>query len=224
MRVRLKYTKGLNCRFLSHLDLVRTFIRAFRRCGIPTAYTEGFNPQPRLSFAAPLSVGVISEGEHLDLTLAERLEVKELIPLLNKSLPEGIQILDGIEISQGEESLMAIVSAGLYNIYIEEELEEVKKEVDKINSQDMIISVKETKKGLRERDIKPLIYHLELKKSNENGQWWLEMLLALGSKGSLRPEEVLKFMGLSVSYIIRKGMFIKEGEKLLTPFEFAERR
>ncbi|MGL5085822.1 MAG: TIGR03936 family radical SAM-associated protein, partial [Clostridium sp.] len=71
MRYVIKYTKGAGIKFISHLDLMRTIQRIIRRTDIPMKYSKGFNPHMALSIAQPLSVGVYSDGEYMDIVLAE---------------------------------------------------------------------------------------------------------------------------------------------------------
>ena len=225
MRVRLKYTKEANCRFLSHLDLVRTFIRSLRRARIPMAYTQGFNPQPRLAFAAPLSVGIASIGEYLDLSLEVRETIAVITASLNEVLPAGIQIIEGQEISEKQRSLMSVVNVGLYVIEIfSTEQGTIKERVSFILEAPQLTGIKRTKKGLVERDIKPYIYSLRIKEETEgktqNQLILLEMLLKIGSQGSVHPTEILAAMEIKgESCILRQELFIKQEEKLWTPFE-----
>ena len=224
MRVRLKYTKEATCRFLSHLDLVRTFIRSLRRARIPVAYTQGFNPQPRLAFAAPLSVGIASIGEYLDLSLEARETIAVISASLNESLPTGIKIIEGQEISEKQKSLMSVVNAALYTVkMLSAEQEIIKEQVSLILDASQLTGIKKTKKGLVKRDIKPYIYNLRIKEEaeveNQNQIILLEMLLKIGSQGSVHPAEVMVAMGITgESSICRQELFIKEEEKLWTPF------
>ena len=68
-RLRVKFGRGRKLKYISHLDLMRLWERGLRRAGVPVAYSEGFNPRPRLSFASPLAVGTTSESELLDILL-----------------------------------------------------------------------------------------------------------------------------------------------------------
>ena len=74
----IKFTKGADIKFIGHLDLMRTIQRIIKRSGLPVEYSKGFNPNMALSIAQPLSVGVYSDGEYLDLVLTESLGVGEV--------------------------------------------------------------------------------------------------------------------------------------------------
>lgn len=76
--IRLKFTKGSEVKYISHLDLMRVFQRALRRASIPISYSSGFNPHQEISFAAPLSLGVTSNAEYVDLKLTEPMDVREI--------------------------------------------------------------------------------------------------------------------------------------------------
>ena len=83
MRYVIKFTKGDNIKFIGHLDLMRTIQRIIKRSGLPVEYSKGFNPHMSLSIAQPLSVGVYSDGEYLDLVLTEELSCEDVINKLN---------------------------------------------------------------------------------------------------------------------------------------------
>ena len=76
MRLVVKYTKGEKVKYISHLDFMRLVQRALRRAEIPVAYSKGFNPHPRLSFASALAVGTTSDGEYLDIILEKEMDPK----------------------------------------------------------------------------------------------------------------------------------------------------
>ncbi len=92
MADRLLFSKMDRARYISHLDLMRTFQRAFFRAGIPIRHTEGFNPHPFVSIALPLSVGFSSQCEILEFELLEGTCREEVPDRLNAALPEGIVV------------------------------------------------------------------------------------------------------------------------------------
>lgn len=95
--VRMLFSKTGRARFISHLDLNRTMIRAVRRAGIPLWYTEGFNRHPYITFAAPLSLGYEGLSEAMDLRLESEMPWNELIVRLNGVMPEGLRVYDAFE-------------------------------------------------------------------------------------------------------------------------------
>lgn len=93
INLRIKFKKVGGLQYISHLDLVRTMHKVIVRAGLPLWYTEGFNPKPKMVFAAPLSIGTESVSEFLDIRLTERIPTEEAIERLNKNMAGEIQAL-----------------------------------------------------------------------------------------------------------------------------------
>lgn len=96
-RIRLRYTKRGRLRFTSHRDFQRAFERALRRAEVPMAYSAGFTPHPKVSYANAAPTGVGSEAEFLEIALAEARDPEELRALLDESLPAGLDVTDAVE-------------------------------------------------------------------------------------------------------------------------------
>ncbi|WP_330317864.1 TIGR03936 family radical SAM-associated protein [Streptomyces platensis] len=96
-RIRLRYTKRGRLRFTSHRDFQRAFERALRRAEVPMAYSAGFTPHPKVSYANAAPTGTGSEAEYLEIQLAERRDPDKLRELLNESLPDGLDVIDAVE-------------------------------------------------------------------------------------------------------------------------------
>ena len=94
INLRVKFKKVGSLQYISHLDLVRTMNKIVVRSRLPLWYTEGFNPKPKLVFAAPLSIGTESVTELLDIRLTERIDPALAIEALNKNLTDEMQVLD----------------------------------------------------------------------------------------------------------------------------------
>ena len=92
--VRLRFSKTGRLKYISHLDINRAMSRALKRAGIPLWYTEGFNPHPYMSFSLPLSLGVESLCESVDLRITGEITNKEIKDRLNSVLPEDLKIID----------------------------------------------------------------------------------------------------------------------------------
>lgn len=93
-RIRVKYTKGEEIRFISHRDLMRAFQRAVRRADLPIAYSQGFNPHMKISWGNALKVGQSSPGELAELQIDGWIKPAELMSRLNVHLPKGLEILE----------------------------------------------------------------------------------------------------------------------------------
>ncbi|WP_327269528.1 TIGR03936 family radical SAM-associated protein [Streptomyces sp. NBC_01218] len=96
-RIRLRYTKRGRLRFTSHRDFQRAFERALRRSEVPMAYSAGFTPHPKVSYANAAPTGTGSEAEFLEIALTEQRDPQVLRDLLNESLPDGLDITDAVE-------------------------------------------------------------------------------------------------------------------------------
>ena len=108
MILRIKFNKKNYLRYISHLDLMRLFQRSFNKANIPIKYSEGFNPHPKFSIGAPLSLGIESNEEYMDIDL-EYMAVDEFIERMNGVLPKDIQIISGKYLER-EESLNSIIA------------------------------------------------------------------------------------------------------------------
>jgi radical SAM-linked protein len=96
-RIRLRYTKRGRLRFTSHRDFQRAFERALRRAEVPMAYSAGFTPHPKVSYANAAPTGVGSEAEYLEIALAQSRDPQELRVLLDESLPAGLDVIEAVE-------------------------------------------------------------------------------------------------------------------------------
>jgi radical SAM-linked protein len=231
MNVRLKFRKGWEVKYISHLDLMRTFQRAIRRAEVPISYSSGFNPHQELSFGAPLSLGITSDAEYVDIKLAERISVDELINKLNSTLPEGIKVLKGMEIAENSKSAMSVVSHAYYRITMT--IEEIDgsvlgKSIEDFLKQDRILVMKEQpKKGfkLKEIDIRPMIVRMELTEAKEN-EYSIRCLLSSGSKANLKPELLMtafrEFTGYDLKRIRinREEIYAEKNGRLVDLLEY----
>ena len=96
-RLRVRYAKRGRLRFTSHRDFARAFERALRRAGVPMAYSAGFTPHPKVSYAGAAATGVASEAEYLEIALAERREPEQVRATLDAALPPGLDIVEVVE-------------------------------------------------------------------------------------------------------------------------------
>lgn len=122
-RLRLRYAKTGDVRFVGHLDEARFWERVFRRVGLPLAYSHGFNPQPRLQFAAALPVGVEGWDELLDLWLTARVEPENWRERIQASLPPGFTLNALDEVSLDLPAMQSVIQAAVYEVRWEVELE-----------------------------------------------------------------------------------------------------
>ena len=138
MRYLIKFTKESNIKFISHLDLMRTLQKIVRRADLPMEYSKGFNPHMAMSIAQPLSVGVYSQGEYMDLVLSDEVDEKEMIEKLNSKSASGIKFIQAKKIVnvEGEKKApqaMALIDACRYIIKVSyENTSNLEKEIENL--------------------------------------------------------------------------------------------
>jgi len=189
LKLRIKYAKTGVLRFIGHLDIMRLFQKAIRRAKLDVAYSKGFSPHQIISFAAPMPLGMTSEGEYFDGDFVTVTSTRDMMDRLNATMPDGVRVLDIVELEEGAKPSMSVVSASDYYIYKNEEcendlLKQLLANIDGFMAQKSIEIMKKTKSKEEISDIKPGIYKLEQK---DDG---IYMLLASGSVLNLKPELV----------------------------------
>ena len=120
MKVRVKFKKHGAIRFIGHLDVMRFFQKAIRRAELDIAYTAGYSPHQIMSFAAPLGVGLESNGEYMDIELNSATSSVDMIAKLNAASVPGIEIVSMKELPEGAGNAMASVAAAAYTIRFRE--------------------------------------------------------------------------------------------------------
>ena len=225
MKIRIEFSKLKGVRYISHLELMDTIRRAVRRAKLPGKYTQGYNPHLVLSLGQPLAVGMIGKGEFFDLDLKEKIDEKEIVKRLNKSLPKYIRIKEGRYVPEKVKSLQAIVDTAIYSIDFSYDKNKLDDEeiLDSLKSKNEIeIIRKRRNKEDRKLDLQPMIYDIEL---DDNSSVWY-FTVSTGSSGNVRPSELIRALNerfdlikeVPLVNVIREGMYVKQGEKLLKPF------
>lgn len=195
MKIRIKFRKYGVMKFIGHLDIMRYFQKAIRRAEIPIAYSTGFSPHQIMSFAAPLGVGLTSNGEYLDIVCNEPLSMngEQMKDALNAVMVEGIDIVSVRALAENAGNAMASVAAARYTVRFRSGYEPASDWVSQIDSfynQLTIPVIKKTKKSTKELDLKPAIYELFVKDSE--GTAALEMLVDASSAGNIKPALVVE--------------------------------
>ncbi|MEL4105990.1 TIGR03936 family radical SAM-associated protein [Oscillospiraceae bacterium WX1] len=185
-RVRLLFEKMGRSKYLSHLDLMRTFQRVFIRAGVPLRHTEGFNPHPYLSFALPLSVGVESVTELLDAELGCSEDLMALPMRLNHQMPEGIRVLEAYEPATKFAALAWVAVEGYLDYDAGIPAIEVLSSI--FASKELVIT-KKTKKGMAEVNIIPAIGDISFEDTGD-GRVLLRAVIA-AQNPSLNPEHLI---------------------------------
>ena len=189
MKVRIKFSKQGAMKFIGHLDVMRYFQKAIRRANIDIVFSEGFSPHMIMSFAAPLGLGLTSDGEYMDIEVRGELPSKEAVERLNQVMVDGIHIASYRQIPEQKSSkAMSLVAAADYTVQFRKQYEPAgwETKVTDFFAQESIIILKKTKKSENEVDIRPMIYQMSV---NNNVVF---LRLASGSTSNLKPELVME--------------------------------
>ncbi len=197
-RLRIRFCRREEIKFISHLDIMRLWQRALHRAGIPLAYSEGFSPHPRISLAAPLPVGVTSQAELMDILFTKWVSPHFFTTAVSRQLPPGMEILQVYPVTPTMPSLQSQVGYAEYKVEVETEKEQQAIE-SALNS---LLSVKhlpwhhQRDTGTRNYDLRALIDDLWLIDWH-SGYCAIGMRLRCDSGGSGRPEQVAAALGFA---------------------------
>ena len=193
-RLRITFSKGENLRYISHLDLTRTWERALRRAGIPVFYSKGYHPHPKMVFAAALPVGCTGAAEVMDIKLDQPVPPRRVMRGLAHRLPDGLTVIDTVPVYGRAPALPTLLHGADYEVVIEvqESIETAREACATLLARNTIPKTYRDK----EYDLRPLIDQLQVVKAK--GQYLLmQMQLAAGQRGTGRPIEVLDALGWS---------------------------
>ncbi|MDX3453094.1 TIGR03936 family radical SAM-associated protein [Streptomyces sp. ME02-8801-2C] len=159
-RIRLRYTKRGRLRFTSHRDFQRAFERALRRAEVPMAYSAGFTPHPKVSYANAAPTGTGSEAEYLEIALTEARDPERLRELLDESLPTGLDIVDAVEARTS--GLADRLTASVWELRLEGVApDEARRAVDTFNAAETVEVQRLAKNGMRTFDARSAVEGLE---------------------------------------------------------------
>jgi radical SAM-linked protein len=195
-RLRVRFCRGEELKFISHLDIIRLWLRAMRRAGIPLEYTEGFSPHPRISLAVPLSVGVTADNELMDISITKVVSPHWFIDTVNRQLPDGLEVLEATPIGPNVPSLQSQVRFTQYQVEVKtgKNEEEIKTELDRVLSLESLPWHHERDTGRKSYDLRNLIDDIWLVEMKPAG-CVLGMILRCDESGSGRPEQVALALG-----------------------------
>jgi radical SAM-linked protein len=190
-RLRLRYAKRGRLRFTSHRDFSRAFERAIVRARVPVAYSSGFNPHPRISYAGASPTGAASEAEYLEIGLAARVEPGDVLRALDEALPPGLDVLEVVESAGG--SLADLLEASLWRTTVPDlDPGAAADAVAVFLAADEVLVERMTKKGLRSFDCRAAVVSLTAASGTGPGGPCaiLELVLRHGTP-TVRPDDVL---------------------------------
>jgi radical SAM-linked protein len=217
-RLRLRYAKRGRLRFTSHRDFSRAFERAVFRARIPMAYSSGFNPHPRISYAGAAPTGSASEAEYLEIALAEELDPARAHADIDAALPPGLDVLEVVPSSGG--ALADRLEASWWRLTIDGvSVAEADAAVRALLATEEVVVERMTKKGLRTFDARAAITSIDLVEEPEGEPGdsrpgpaacaILDVVLRHGSP-SVRPDDVLAALhqasGLRVTAVLQQRL------------------
>lgn len=197
-RLRITFAREETIKYISHLDLARAWERALRRAGVPLAYSQGFNPRPKMAFAAALPVGYISSAEVVDVFLEKSLSPLDLAHRLSGVLPPGLRVISIEEVEPGLPALQSQVRAAEYRVRVpwERDRADLEARVAALLAAATLPRERVHKGQRRVYDLRPLVEALRVEAEGDDG-YRLWMRLSHGSEGTARPEDVLDALGLT---------------------------
>jgi radical SAM-linked protein len=193
-RLRVRYAKRGRLRFTSHRDFSRAFERAVFRARVPMAYSSGFNPHPRISYAGAAPTGSASEAEYLELALAEVVVPADVHSMLDEALPAGLDVLEVVESPGG--SLSDLLEGSRWRIDVTADAESTSDAVARFLASEEALVERMTKKGMRTFDARGAVLSLAVLPAAEGtggttGRTSLDVVQRHGTP-AVRPDDVLR--------------------------------
>ncbi|MCD8122302.1 MAG: TIGR03936 family radical SAM-associated protein [Clostridiales bacterium] len=203
MKIRIKFSKEGDMKFIGHLDIMRYFQKVMRLADVDIRYSEGFSPHQIMSFANPLGVGMESRGEYVDIEVRSTDSSQEMMRRMNAVMVDGMSILSYRRLPDQAANAMSIVAAADYRVrfrdgYEPENFDSFVEWIPSFLDLASIYMIKRSKKGEKEVDIRPLIEDLHLE-----GHEFV-MRLATGSAANLKPDIVMR------AYMKEQGLVLPD--------------
>jgi radical SAM family uncharacterized protein/radical SAM-linked protein len=231
-RFRIVFEKGSEMRFISHLDLMRTWERTLRRSGLPLAYTQGHHPHLKMSFGPPLPLGYRSRAEVFDLELTQPPAV-DLAERLNECLPEGLRVTGFRPILFKTPSLMSQLEGASYRVRFPRTFlaeaglspagfrRELETRAAELLAREHLLVRRTSEAQTREFDARPSIVSLEIRADEVQAE--LDAHLRFTVRAQVRPEELVALLIPSADArttdIERTGLWVSQGDRRLDPLE-----
>lgn len=213
-RLRITFSKDGPARFIGHLDLARTLERSLNRAMIPLAYTQGYNRQPRMQFAAALPLGFTSTCELADIWLLEEVDPAEAERRIILKMAPGLDVRQVIDVPLAEPPLQMLVAQAAYQVVF----------LDPVDGEALrheVVTFLADRSHMRERrgkvyDLRPLVLDLVVLPDDDGG-WCLKMDLSLLPGRTGRPDEVLEVLGVDpLSTRIQRTALVLADEPVAT--------
>lgn len=218
-RLHVRYAKRGRARFASHRDFSRAFERALRRAGVPMAYSSGFTPHPRISFANAAPTGAATEAEYLEIGLRERCDPDAVRAALAAAMPEGFAVVEVVDAAPG--GLAAALQASAWRIDVPDTREDdLARAVAAFLAADVVEVERMTRNGLRVFDARAAVLRLAVSGAG------LDLVLVHGTP-LVRPDDVMRalakvdaaFAPTQPPLLTRTAQGVWDGAGVVGPFE-----
>ncbi len=208
-RLRIKYKRGEALRYVGHLDMMRVWHRALRRSNVPIAYSEGFNPRPKMVFAAPLGLGILSDAELLDITLTRQIAPSILKEMISRQLPEGLTVIQTSFVPESLPPMPAITTDAEYIVTAERTPSFSKDRIDEVLQAESI-KWEQIREGVTKLyDIRTMFSDISVIEEDDSTVT-LRMILKCSPSGAGRPEQIVKLLGLGDPISITRKRIIMQ--------------
>lgn len=228
MRLIVRFERLEEIKYISQLDMLRTIHRALRRADIPVAYSEGFNPQPKVSFGFALSVGMVSHGEYMDIQLKNDISETFFVEKMNSVLPKGMRFTDAVAVNGILPKIGRLIDCAEFETtFLTDNAEKLLDEINTFFSQAQIIIERHSKKGISSVDVKPWIYKFEA--SEEKDRVKMITVQALSEQMSIRIDDVIAAIingtdePIYGHVAVKKNTLLRDGVNFITPIELARK-
>jgi radical SAM-linked protein len=190
-KLRLRYAKRGRLRFTSHRDFGRAFERAVHRAGVPVAYSSGFSPHPRISYANASPTGAASEAEYLEIGVSRECQPVDVRVALDEALPDGLDVLDVVVARGG--SLAERLEAALWRVDLPGvDTEAMSGGIEAFLARDHIEVERMTKRGMRSFDCRSAVVRLLMRASGHGGDECARMDMVIRhATPAVRPDDIL---------------------------------
>ncbi len=194
MKIRIRFKKYGVMKFIGHLDMMRYFQKSIRRANIPIAYSGGFSPHQIMSVAAPLGVGITSDGEYLDIEVNSTESSTAAVRALNEVMVEGVEVVSYRKLKDTDKKGMTLVAAAEYKIWVKDSYQapcvDYEAALEEFyHKPKEIMIIKPTKKGEKTMDLKKLVYDFRISMEKDSPVFYL--YVSAGSVDNVKPELVL---------------------------------
>lgn len=209
-RIRVWFRKGERVRYISHLDVLRSWERSLRRADLPLSYSQGFTPHPKLAFASPLPLGFTSEAEVMDVTLDERVPLPEFSKRLAEQTTEDLAVLRVEEVPMNEPPPQAAMLWADYRLALPVEPGEATTALEVFLASDSLPWKEERGERMREYDLRRACAWVRCRAVDGGAE--LEMRLQSDQALTARPEALVAalFPGHTAALITRTNIVLNE--------------